>query len=238
MLHIAVDDTSSTNDLARAHAVQGGELPALFTARRQHAGRGRMGHTFLSEEGGLYMSLCLRPQHPAEGALRLTTLAAVVAAEVLEEHTGHAVDIKWVNDLYMQGRKVAGILTEGVLTQEGTLSYAVIGIGINLAHIDFPPELAAIATSVADVTGRTLDPAVLARQIAHRLLHTDVLDARILAAYRRRLFVLGRPLTVLRGEDRYEATAVDLRDDGALIVRLPDGRTEALLSGDVRIKPQ
>ncbi len=230
------DETTSTNDLAKAHAQEGGALPALFVAQRQSAGRGRMGHTFLSEDGGLYMSLVFCPSVQAAQGVRLTAYTATVCARRLEELCGARVDIKWVNDLYMNGKKVGGILTEGALTDGGRLAYAVIGIGINLCHVAFPPELAPIATSVEDQTGVRLVAAALADDLAQALLAGDAWSPQVAEDYRRRCCTVGKAVTVLRGTQRYDAVAVGVGDDCTLTVRRADGTEEVLSSGEARIK--
>ncbi len=237
MYRFFCDSTPSTNDLAKAHARDGGDLPALFVARRQSAGRGRMGHTFMSETGGLYMSLVFRPQVSAAQSVRLTAYAAAVCARVLEDLCGAQVDIKWVNDLIMGGKKVGGILTEGSLTDSGDLAYAVIGIGINLLHVDFPSELAPIATSVEDVTGVRLSADDVARTLAEALLAGDPWAPQVTEDYRRRCCTVGKAVTVLRGTEQFDAFAVAIGDDCTLTVRREDGRTEVLSSGEARVRP-
>lgn len=232
------DETSSTNDRARAYASEGRVEPAVFIARQQSAGRGRMGHSFLSPTGGLYMSLLSRPTAKASLAVRLTIFAATVAARVLEELTGEPVRIKWVNDLYMRGKKVGGILTEGSCQADGSLAFAIVGIGINLAHVDFPEELCDIATTVEDAAGVRLCADEVADRIATAFFATDPFAEEIIDDYRRRCFVVGQRVSVLRADTSYEALAIGITDSGSLIVRLPSGQTEELSSGDVRVRPQ
>lgn len=233
------EDVGSTNDLAKTYAATHAGERAVFVAARQSAGRGRMGRTFLSPEGGLYMSLLCAPAVPAAEAVRLTVQAAVVTARVLEELTGHTVSIKWVNDLYMNGKKIAGILTEGALAADGIhLAYAIVGIGINLAHTDFPGELAQLATAVEDATGVLLLPEAVERRLTAAFFATDVTDPAIMEDYRRRSMLIGEQVIAYRGEERFSCLVQGIADDGALLVLRDDGRTEALSSGEVRVKKQ
>ena len=120
---------ASTNDILREKARAGAPAGIVAVAERQTAGRGRMGRSFLSEEGGLYMSLLLRPSGSAADAMRITAQAAIAVALAIEKHTGEAAAIKWVNDIYQGGKKVCGILAEGQIGVDG-MDFIILGIGI------------------------------------------------------------------------------------------------------------
>ena len=137
-------ETASTNADARALLLRGGAHGSLVVAARQTGGRGRMGRAFCSEEGGLYMSLLLRGAWPAG---QLTTLCAVAVCRAVERLTQLHLDIKWVNDAQLDGKKVCGILCEGAWSGAQPLGM-VAGIGINLSQPSFPPELAYIVRSL------------------------------------------------------------------------------------------
>ena len=237
VINVHVCETASTNDLAKAYAREHGGVRAVFSADRQTAGRGRMGRSFLSPEGGLYTSFLCRPTVPTAEAVRLTVYAAAVAACVLERMTGHEVMIKWVNDLYMNGRKIAGILTEGALAEDGVhLSYAVVGVGINLAHTEFPEELSEIATTVEDACGVRLDAAEVRRALAEAFFENDASDARWIGEYRRRSFLIGRDVVAYRGGEQFPCRVLDVTDTGALRVRREGGELCELSSGEVRVR--
>ena len=150
-LHVH-DTVTSTNTLLRELAQQDAPEGTVVLANAQTAGRGRCGRVFYSPcRSGIYMSLLLRPKLPVEETLFITAAAAVSAADAINAAAGVRTRIKWVNDIYLQERKVCGILTEGALDLEnGMLRYAVLGIGINIAPPEdgFPPELSGIAGSL------------------------------------------------------------------------------------------
>ena len=135
----------STNDTVKALAAEGAPEGVVVLAEAQTAGKGRMRRQFFSPDGtGIYMSILLRPKLAAEDALFITTAAAAAVADAIEAATGENAGIKWVNDVYLRGLKVCGILTEGALgLEEGNLEYAVLGIGINAIapQNGFPEEI-------------------------------------------------------------------------------------------------
>lgn len=235
--------TDSTNTRARLYAEEqlcrGQRFPAAFLAEAQTGGRGRRGRSFASEAGGLYLSLLLYPALPTAAAVTLTTYAAVQLAEVLEQTANVPVQIKWVNDLYLHGRKLCGILTEGTVDLErGGLSYAVLGMGINLRASALPAALRDIATSLEAETGRVPDRNRLAAALIARLLsRTDYGAADITAAYRARSLLTGREVEVLRADGSYRARVRGIGDDCSLLLTLPDGREESLQTGEVSVYP-
>ena len=143
------ESVTSTNTVLKGLAEQGGAEGMVLLAQEQTQGKGRLGRTFFSPKGtGLYMSVLLRPRFSAEEALSITTAAAVAVAEAVDQVTGQHARIKWVNDVYLRGRKVCGILTEAAVDFEsGGLQYAVLGMGINIREPEggFSPELAQVA---------------------------------------------------------------------------------------------
>ncbi len=236
------DSIDSTNTALKAAAAEGAAHGTVLIAAAQTAGRGRRGRSFFSPGGtGLYVSLLLRPDLTPDKAIRLTTAAAVAAAGAIEAVTGADVQIKWVNDLFLAGRKIAGILTESAVAPGGDLlDYAVLGIGINITPPEggFPGEIAEIAGAllkepVPDGRAR-IAAAFLSRFF--QLYESVGTDTAFMDEYRRRSFVPGRDVTVLRGEQSYPAHAVAVNDDGTLTVRLPDGTEEILSSGEISVR--
>lgn len=231
----------STNATARLAAEEGEQGPILFIAEEQTKGRGRETRRFHSPAGGgIYMSILLRPKLSPADTLCLTTAAAVAVAEAIERVSGKRAGIKWVNDVFIDRRKVCGILTEASLSIEsGSVDYAVVGIGINASPPKggFDPEIRAIAGAVSDEETADLRARLAAEVINIFYTLTDRLaDREFFDEYRSRLFFLGESVTVLRGEERYSATAIDIDRDFRLIVRRDDGREEALSSGEISIK--
>ena len=232
-----VDCTDSTNTLARRWAAQGAPEGACVIADRQTAGRGRRGRTFFSPAGGVYLSLVLRPAAGTDPGF-ITSCAAVAASRAIERFSAFPVQIKWVNDLLIGGRKVCGILTEGELEPEtGSLRYAVLGIGINVEAAVFPPELQSIATSLANEGCRVERGVLIAALLEEwEQAYAAMSSGAFLAESRRRSAVLGRTVTVLRGEERFTAAAESIDERGRLVVRTVDGIRHTLHSGEVSLK--
>lgn len=229
------DITDSTNERAREYArSEGARFPAVFIARGQTHGRGRRGRSFDSELGaGLYISFLIKEDTKADEAVKITARAAVATSRAIERTSGLSPEIKWVNDIYSRGRKLAGILTEGEIdTATGRLSYAVCGIGINLKKRDFPDELSGIATTVEDECGITVDAEVLAEVLAEEFFSVgDYMNE-----YRERSLVLGKKIAVRRltGEE-FTARAVEITESASLIVEKENGEREELLSAEVSV---
>ena len=228
---MVVDSIRSTNTHLRKMAPAGAAESTTLIAETQTGGRGRRGRTFASPEGGLYLSTLLRPAQTADPGV-ITCRAAVAAARAIESLCPLTVDVKWVNDLYLGGRKVAGILAEGVLAPNGTLSAVVIGIGINV-YGTLPAELDGIATTL-EREGASLTREDLAAAFLNEWERVQT-DPHWLDEYRRRNLVLGRRVTVMQGADTYTATAVDVTPKGHLLVSTPEGE-RVLSSGEVSVR--
>jgi len=238
------DCIPSTNDLAKQLAQGGAPHGTVLLADSQSAGRGRMGRSFLSPSGhGIYMSVLLRQGCKPEELMHLTCATAVALCDAVEQSCGIRPGIKWTNDLVCHERKLAGILTELCLDPAtGLVDYAIIGIGINCTQgsEDFPPELQTIASSLAAVTGKYIDRERVTSAVLEHLFQMDARlhsqkDA-ILAQYRADCITLGKDISLLRGNSVQYGHALDITDDGALLVRFPDGKLDAVNSGEVSIR--
>ena len=232
--------TDSTNTRAKEYAENGYGGNAVFIATEQTAGRGRMGRSFISEDGkGLYLSILLGKESANASGLAITTYMATVACRVLERLTSVKVSIKWVNDLYAGGKKLSGILTEGKINPtDGALNYAVCGIGINLYKQEFDGEVKKIATTVEDETGERADVSLLAAElISEFFTHLPLVGSEETAKeYKSRSFLIGKEVRVIKANQEYDAIVLDVTDDCELLVRTPDGNTEALFTGEVSLK--
>lgn len=227
---------SSTNATAKELAAAGAQSGAVVVADRQTAGRGRLGRFFASPMGGVYMSLILRPETDIDPGL-VTACAAVVVARALRRLCDLSIGIKWVNDLFIRGRKVCGILAEGGLDPAtGKLSYIVLGIGVNVQKATFPEELESIVTTLED-EGAAVDRAALIAAILEEweAAYATLSTGDFLADYRRLSVVLGRQVTVARGGEIFSATAEVIDDAGHLLVRTADGLL-TLRSGEVSVR--
>lgn len=243
--HIVVlPSVDSTNDELRRRAENGAPEGTILLAETQTRGRGRLNRSFYSPSGsGIYMSLLLRPSIPAEASLSITTAAAVAAAETIERCCAVDARIKWVNDVFVGGKKVSGILTEASINLEtGRLDYAVLGIGINVTEPEggWPAQLKEIAAGAMKKNSVSpgLRNVVAASLIRRFWSYYETLEAKtFLEEYRRRSFVLGTTVTVDDGKAQRPAQALAIDDDFRLIVRF-DGeeRETALSTGEISIR--
>lgn len=227
----------STNDAAKELARRGYPEGTLLVADSQSAGRGRLGRSWESPPGtGIYLTLLLRPPLPPSELPKLTLTAAVAVVQAVRAATGLATGIKWPNDIIFQGKKLGGILTE-METESEAMSHVVLGVGLNVNMPTFPAPLAGIATSLAS-TGQTYSRLAIVRALLAAL--DSLYDSfrrqefpAILDQWRRASVTLGRSVTVRRGGTTLSGTALDVDPDGALLLQLPAGRVETILSGEI-----
>lgn len=234
------DLLDSTSTHAKALAKQGAAEWTAVAADRQTAGRGRKGRTFFSPKGsGLYMSVVLRPKASAMAALDITTATAVAVVRVLERKFASDFGIKWVNDIYKDGRKVCGILAESALTGDGSVDYVILGIGINLfpSAEPTPPEIKDIIGYVCD-TETDVDKAALCGEILTQFKEIyDRLDEKdFYKEYTERMFLTGRTVTVINEGEEREALVLGTDDRLGLKVRFSCGEEVTLSAGEVSIK--
>jgi BirA family biotin operon repressor/biotin-[acetyl-CoA-carboxylase] ligase len=229
--------TASTNDDAKRAARAGAAAGAAFVADAQSGGRGRLGRSWFSPPGeNLYASFVLRPafDHQHIPLVTLTAGLAVVDA-VAPRVAERRVGLKWPNDVFIDGRKVAGILSEAQVV-DGAAAWVVVGIGINVRTSAFPRELASSATSLA-IAGASsvhrgdlfVDLAVALFRRMEMLREGKVRE--LVTAFAARDELAGRAMTV----DGAPATALGIAEDGALLIRRPDGREEKCVAGDVQL---
>ncbi len=232
---IFLRETDSTNTYCKMLAAENAPHGTAVIACRQTAGRGRLGRRFESPEGaGLYCSVLLREGFKAENVGLITPCAAVAAAKAIDRISGADSGIKWVNDIFLGGRKVCGILTEARLPD-----YIIIGIGINLLSVkeSLPAELHSVASSIEDETGRRFTPKemadVLLPFLAEELEHME--SGAFLHEYRERSVIIGKDAEVHEGNRVYPVHVLGIDDDGKLVVETPDG-VRTLHSGDVSVR--
>jgi BirA family transcriptional regulator, biotin operon repressor / biotin---[acetyl-CoA-carboxylase] ligase len=240
---MVLPEIASTNDAVMAAGQEGRPEGYAVLADRQVNGRGRLGRTWASPPRvGIYTSILLRPPLPTQQTPLLTLIVGLAVAEAIWAVACVRPGLKWPNDVLLQGKKVAGILTE-MASVGRRVSHVGVGIGINVHHgpEDFPVEVQASATSLRLATERVLDRGELAAALY------DALDrwyaafcsgdrAGILQAAREQSATLGRIVTVESGTDRWQGVALDLDADGALLVRGVDGVVRRVLADDVSIR--
>ena len=235
------DEVESTNSTAKALATEGAPHGTAVVSDMQSAGRGRLGRSFVSPSGkGIYVSIIVRPEFSLEYSSLITTAAAVAGAEAVESLSGHDVGIKWVNDLYMNGRKICGILTEASLGLEmRSLDYAIIGIGINIRSVgdSFDDELKKRATSIEDESGIKVDRNALCAELFNRIekYYSTVENRGFIAEYRRRELLTGNDITATVGGVVIEGHAEGIDDNANLIVKMPDGEIRHIGSGEAQL---
>ena len=239
-----VDQTGSTNDDLKVLARQGAPHGTVLIADRQSGGHGRMGRSFHSPGGvGIYFSILLRPDCQPGQLMHLTCATAVAMCDAVEQAASFRPGIKWTNDLVCGKHKLGGILTELGLSAKGGVDYAIIGIGINCCQrkSDFPQEIRDIAASLSMVTGRDIDRAAVAAAMMDTLAAMDRnllrSKAEILDRYRKDCITIGQEISLLRvGEAVRHGKAIDMDDDGCLIVAFEDGHRETVSSGEVSVR--
>ena len=234
--------TDSTNTQAKLLAKAGAPHGTVLIAGHQTGGRGRMGRTFQSPEGkGVYLSAILRPACKPDDLMHLTCAAGVAMADAVEAVSGIRPNLKWINDLVIGTKKLGGILTE-MSVEKGIVDYAIIGIGINCLQkeSDFPPEISSIATSLSMAAEKTVLPDVLAAAMTEALWKLDAAlfaqKEALMARYRQDCITLGKEIQVLRGDTVLPGKAVDMDDEGGLLVQYPDGAVQVVSSGEVSVR--
>lgn len=229
----------STNNFAKSLAQLGAVHGHTVIAEQQTAGRGRQGKRFHSPSGqGLYMSVVIRPKLGIEHALMITSCAAVAVAKAIESVSGLDCRIKWVNDIYCNGKKLCGILTEAsVNVEQGGLEYAVIGVGVNVSNVSFPKELENIATSIKAESDKTVSRSALAAEILNKLeYHFDKLGTEdFMNEYRQRSMLIGRRVTVTDGETAVSGECTGIDSSGKLLVSCDSGKEMAFSTGTVAL---
>ena len=232
----------STNALVREKANQGCPEGCVIVACGQTAGRGRYGRQFFSPvDTGVYLSLLLRPTaYSTQQATCLTAAAATAMCQAIEAVTGQQPSIKWVNDIFLHGKKVCGILTEAAVGLEtGSLDYMVLGAGINVypPTEGFPEQIQSIAGAILEHS----TPEAKNRLVGEFLNHfwdfyTHPERKAYLEDYRARSLAIGRNVTVLSAGRKVSAYAYGIDDDFRLLVRYENGETEALSYGEISIQ--
>ncbi len=233
-------ETSSTNDVAEKLGRDGAKEGVVVFAEAQTCGRGRLGRKWLSPpRKGLWFSVLLRPDLRPQAATQLTVAAATALARAIRAQTQLTPEIKWPNDILLNGRKVAGVLTE-LSAELDHIKYVILGIGVdvNLSATEFPPELRKLATSLKLETGRTIHRADLAAAILRELDHDYALIQqqqflRLAEEWAEQCATLGRRVSLRVGERVVHGHAEALDEDGALLLRTEHGRLERVIGGDV-----
>lgn len=235
------DEVTSTQTVLKELGDKGEEGNLVLIAHRQTAGKGRLGRSFEApKNSGLYMSILLRPAIPAEKALFITTAAAAATSKAIKTVTDKETQIKWVNDVYYQGKKICGILTEANLDFEsGGLNYAVLGIGVNITAPPggFPKEISDVATALYTKEPPEQIRAKLAAEILSNFMeyYNDLESKAFMEEYRKRSFLTGREIVFTQGNISETGRVLDIDDNARLVVKLDSGETKTYMAGEVSI---
>lgn len=236
------DEVTSTNDVAGKMARNGAPGWSVILSESQTSGRGRKGRSFFSPGGsGLYMSIILKPSGTVPESLRVTTAAAVAVAGTLEKVFGREARIKWVNDIFVNGKKVCGILAESVLNPDGSVEYIVLGIGVNLFAPDkgFPEDISGIAGAVcnADDNQDGIRETFAAELLNNLSVYLSPEKEQLcFEEYRRRCLTLGRKGIAISGNSERNVDILSLNSDYSLNVRYQGGEEGTLFSGEVSVR--
>lgn len=241
---VCLDSIDSTNTEAKRQAARGAAEGLVILSDRQTAGRGRAGRSFHSPSGcGLYLSALLRPTLLPEQLANFTAWTAVAVCNAVESVCGVRPQIKWTNDLVLNGKKLCGILTELVINQiTGMPDGLVVGIGINVNHKaeDFSEDIRSMATSLALELGRPVDRTRLAAEVIRALdriyagFPTD--KAACLDQYRADCLTVGKPVRLITPVSSREAVATGIDEEFRLLVTYPDGTRDAIATGEVSVR--
>jgi len=208
----------------------------VIIALSQTGGRGRRSKSFFSPVGGLYLSVLVNADSIGNINL-LTTLCAVATAKAIESIAPLKAGIKWVNDIYVNSKKVCGILCEGILGENGKLESIVIGIGVNVKKTKFPEDIKNIASALENECDFHISTDKLAAEIINHLEEeiNNISSLQFIKEAKQRSVVLGKEIEIVKPDGNIKALALDLDNDGHLIAEI-DGKKEVLSSGEISIK--
>lgn len=234
------NELDSTNNYLKKLGSQGEKDNQLVIALSQTGGRGRMGRSFYSPNGtGIYFSMLLHPKFSAEKSLFLTVMAAVSVAEAVMKYNKNDVKIKWVNDIYIDGKKVCGILTESAINKDKMLDYAVVGIGINvIAPVNgFPDDIKDIATAIFPGNAEKNIKEKIVADVVNRFFSMyNGVDNGYIRRYKEYSYLTGKEINIISGETIRPATVIDITDNCHLLVKNENGEIEEISSGDVSVR--
>ncbi len=226
MKRITLEEIGSTNDYAKL--LRGEKTPLVVTALRQAGGRGTKGRSFCSEEGGIYLSMLRFPKDfLAKDAFKIMSGAAVAVCETLRAYGVQSM-IKWANDVFVNGKKICGILIENTLSGD-KISSSIVGVGVNICN-PLPNELEEIATTLYKETGKKLS----VEEVTERLIE-ELLKERTIDDYRAYLGFIGARVTLILGDELVPATLLGVDDEGRLLAEI-NGEKRTFSSAEVSVR--
>ena len=229
------ETTDSTNTVAKQNDYKDG---TVVIAESQTAGKGRMGRTWESEQNtGIYMSIVLMPDIPSHRIPMLTLVSGICVCRVLTKMCDVPFKIKWPNDIVAEGKKVCGILTEGVISPNK--NKAVVGIGINVANKSFGDELSDKASSIYMLTGKVLERECIINNLLEELekTYTDFIEGKpFISDYEKLCININRKVTFVKDGEETSGIAVNVAENGELVIKKEDGTTLNINSGEVSVR--
>lgn len=233
---VCFDEIDSTSTFLKQQLNSGETSEMLAVAKKQTAGRGRNGKSFYSPENtGLYMSVLLHPNCRMADAVGVTTCVSVAVSRAIEKVTGKSVGIKWVNDLYVENKKVCGILCEAVNDyKQGITKSVIIGVGVNLSTADFPEDIKLTAGSLGVEPDCTAE---LCAEITNALFSLDFggISETVLEEYRKKSIVIGKDISYFVNGQKFTARAISIDNSGGLVVER-NGEIKTLNSGEITVR--
>lgn len=226
------EETDSTNK----QALERENVPdrSVFIAKKQNAGRGRLGRSWVSEDGGIYMTIYIMPKTKAQDISAITLVAGAALSEAIENSK-----IKWPNDIILNDKKVSGILVQSKISNSGEMAVAV-GMGINVNTEAFPRELSDKATSIYKESGKKIKRAELIESVCDKFFKAyDSFERKgfseLSESYKKRSATIGKEILIIKDGESKRATALDITERGELKVRYGD-KEEILNSGEVSVR--
>ena len=235
-------ELSSTQEVAKKLAAQGCAEGTVVVAEKQTKGRGRIGREWVSPMGGVWLSIVLRPEIPPQHSQRITLVTGVAVAKTIRKLYGLDAKIKWPNDVLVNGYKVCGILVEAS-GEADRINYMVVGVGVNL-NVDFAkvnPSLVGIAASISQILGKKVSRVEFIREFLVEMEKLYILFNRskfnqILVEWKNLSETLGCKVKVISQKEAFVGKALDVDEDGFLLVRVEDGTVRKIVAGDVSIR--
>lgn len=239
---ITLDETDSTNNYVKKIAMEGAPEGTLVIAKRQTAGRGRLGRKWVSQdESGIWMSFLLRPDIKPENASMITLICALALQKAIDEVCELETDIKWPNDIVFNGKKISGILTE-MSADTLQINYVVAGVGINVEPKEYDEEINKIATSIKKETGKEVDRDLLIGRFGdifagyYREFQRNQNLLFMRDEYNRHLVNVNNKVKITDGDSAYVATAIGIDEQGELMVKDENGMLKKVRCGEVSVR--
>lgn len=234
-------EITSTNTVLKNRATNGESENTILISEYQTAGRGRLGKSFFSPRGcGVYLSYLIKPHIKAADAVFITVAAAVAMVRAIDNILGIKTQIKWVNDIYYQDKKLCGILTEGGISSSGNLDFAILGVGLNIKNPPggYPEEFDYKTTNIENISGEITEDTKWCLIAEFINEFDDIFKASpkdFIKEYRKYSCIIGRKIEILSGDHKGYAKVLDINDNAELVAELPTGEKATLSSGDVSI---